>query len=277
MSRKSRSSPSRCLSPPKKEGDAAGDAGRKPARASSLSAGQGSGECAGEPPSAMPNRSRRITPTAVVEKPSRMAVVENSAKIRPSDRGILLYQKRGPQAAIAGSGAAVPCDRLPEATTAPSNILPPPTPAFLRNPLPPSRRHESSKCEVQHPAVPPPVVSQRLFSGFLLQAGVFSSVQRAEELACPADPEWRSIDAGNPRSGRTIQDQARGRGGTGQAATELGVETILVPPKGKESRLQGMPGRRGKPRLRRMSRGHGVTRLLIGDYRNVWPNSPRLR
>lgn len=79
------------------------------------------------------------------------------------------------------------------------------------------------------PVIPPHI--QRLFSGFLLQAGVFSSPQRAEELhakltlsGVPSTLETR-VQVGPFRTrqeAEAAQDKLR----------ELGVETVLVPPKG---------------------------------------------
>ncbi|WP_310494720.1 SPOR domain-containing protein [Dechloromonas sp.] len=114
---------------------------------------------------------------------------------------------------------------VPEATTAPSNILPPPRTAVPVEPIP------SKPAARPAPAVTPPVVS-RLFSGFLLQAGVFSSVQRAEELharltlsGVPSTLETR-VQVG-PFKTRHEAEAAQAK------LKELGVETILVPPKGK--------------------------------------------
>ncbi|MCG2576182.1 SPOR domain-containing protein [Dechloromonas sp. XY25] len=84
------------------------------------------------------------------------------------------------------------------------------------------------------PAAPvqPPSSVARLFSGFILQAGVFSSAQRAEELhakltlsGVPSTLETR-VQVGPFRTKQEAEAaQAKLR--------ELGVETILVPPKGK--------------------------------------------
>lgn len=77
----------------------------------------------------------------------------------------------------------------------------------------------------------PPAVS-RLFSGFVLQAGVFSSSQRAEELharltlsGVPSTLETR-VQVGPFRTKHEAEAaQAK--------LKELGVETILIPPRGK--------------------------------------------
>ena len=132
---------------------------------------------------------------------------------------------------VAPAPAVIPTPLpVPEATTAPSNILPPQrasTPAEPASPKPAVRVVEARPA----PAVTPPVVS-RLFSGFLLQAGVFSSIQRAEELharltlsGVPSTLETR-VQVG-PFKTKHEAEAAQAK------LKELGVETILVPPKGK--------------------------------------------
>lgn len=71
----------------------------------------------------------------------------------------------------------------------------------------------------------------RLFSGFVLQAGVFSSMQRAEELharlalsGVPSSVETR-VQVGPFRT-RQEAEQAQ------QKLREQGIETVLVAPKG---------------------------------------------
>lgn len=108
----------------------------------------------------------------------------------------------------------------PEGTASPS-VVPDATPAL---PKPLARPAQ---------AVSAPVVS-RLFSGFLLQAGVFSSAQRAEELhakltlsGVPSTLETR-VQVGPFRTRREAEDaQAK--------LKELGIEAILIPPKGGRS------------------------------------------
>lgn len=82
------------------------------------------------------------------------------------------------------------------------------------------------------PAVMPPSI-QRLFSGFSLQAGVFSSPQRAEELharltlsGVPSTLETR-VQVGPFRTRQEAEAaQAKLR--------ELGIGSVLVPPKGSK-------------------------------------------
>lgn len=156
-------------------------------------------------------------------EPKPEALVENRPKL-PST----VESTKKP---VTPSPAAIPLPApVPEATTAPSNILPPPRTAVPVEPIPPKPAARIVEARPA-PAVTPPVVS-RLFSGFLLQAGVFSSVQRAEELharltlsGVPSTLETR-VQVG-PFKTRHEAEAAQAK------LKELGVETILVPPKGK--------------------------------------------
>jgi DedD protein len=148
---------------------------------------------------------------------------EHASEIRPKLPSTVGSAKK-PAAPLASPAP------VPEATTAPSNILPPPRPAVQAEPAParpPARVVETRPA----PAVTPPAVS-RLFSGFLLQAGVFSSVQRAEELharltlsGVPSTLETR-VQVG-PFKTRQEAEAAQAK------LKELGIEAILVPPRGK--------------------------------------------
>ena len=82
------------------------------------------------------------------------------------------------------------------------------------------------------PSVVPPSV-QRLFSGFLLQAGVFTSQERAEELharltlsGVPSTLETR-VQVG-PFKTRQEAEAAQ------EKLRELGIGTVLLPPKGSK-------------------------------------------
>lgn len=99
-------------------------------------------------------------------------------------------------------------------------------PLAARKPLPPN----------PPVAEPPPALAPqpalRPFSGFLLQAGIFSSVQRAEELharltisGVPSTVETR-VQVG-PFKTRQEAEAAQAK------LRELGIESILLPPKGK--------------------------------------------
>lgn len=123
---------------------------------------------------------------------------------------------------------------VPEATTAPSNTLPPQrqaTPVDVAAAKPAAAARIVETRATPAPAVSPPS-APRLFSGFLLQAGVFSNIQRAEELharltlsGVPSTLETR-VQVGPFRT-RHEAELAQAK------LKELGVEAILVPPKGK--------------------------------------------
>ena len=123
---------------------------------------------------------------------------------------------------------AAPPKSLAEGTAEPSS--PPPRAAASAEPV---QSKPLARLVEPRPAAPiqPPVVS-RLFSGFVLQAGVFSSAQRAEELhakltlsGVPSTLETR-VQVGPFRTKQEAEAaQAK--------LKELGVETILVPPRGK--------------------------------------------
>ena len=117
---------------------------------------------------------------------------------------------------------------VPEVTEAPP--IAPPSPRAVEvapvEPAKPSARLvETRPAPVIAPQVP------RLFSGFVLQAGVFSSMQRAEELharlalsGVPSSVETR-VQVGPFRT-RQEAEQAQ------QKLREQGIETVLVAPKG---------------------------------------------
>lgn len=114
---------------------------------------------------------------------------------------------------------------IPEGTTSPT-VAPDAFPTLAK---PSARLTETRPAQ----PVPAPVVS-RLFSGFLLQAGVFSSAQRAEELhakltlsGVPSTLETR-VQVGPFRT-RQEAEAAQAK------LKELGIEAILIPPKGGRS------------------------------------------
>ena len=161
-------------------------------------------------------------PAVVEAKPE--AVLGN----RPKSPLTVESAKKSPAPSPAVVSAPAP---VPEATMAPSNILPPPRAAIPAEPLPAKPAERTVEARPPAPAVTAPVVS-RLFSGFLLQAGVFSSVQRAEELharltlsGVPSTLETR-VQVG-PFKTKQEAEAAQAK------LKELGVETILVPPRGK--------------------------------------------
>lgn len=124
---------------------------------------------------------------------------------------------------------AVPAQRpqpVPPAP-APAPAAPRPAAPAAAASAPPSR---PAAAEVRTPTLVLPPAVNRLFSGFVLQAGVFNSAQRAEELhaklalsGLPSSLETR-VQVGPFRSRQEAEAaQAKLR--------ELGIETILVPPR----------------------------------------------
>ncbi|MCB4360388.1 SPOR domain-containing protein [Quatrionicoccus australiensis] len=121
-----------------------------------------------------------------------------------------------------------PLRPVPESTAAPSQVplAPVQAPATLApNPKPTARIVETRQMPVEAPSG-----AARLFSGFLLQAGVFASPQRAEELhakltlsGVPSTLETR-VQVGPFRT-RQEAELAQAK------LKELGVETVLVPPR----------------------------------------------
>ncbi len=169
-----------------------------------------------------------------------------------------------PAAAPASPPAAAAAASAPAAAAAPAteNATPAPSTASRRAPLTASVREAAPVPEAtrsapmvperapavlvesapQRPAVrieprsavaapPPAPLAQRLFSGFVLQAGVFSSIQRAEELharltlsGVPSTLEAR-VQVGPFRT-RQEAEAAQTK------LRELGIQAILVPPRG---------------------------------------------
>lgn len=121
----------------------------------------------------------------------------------------------------ASSASGRPPRAAPEATASPTMDMGQAAPV----PAKPSVRILEAKSA---PTMPTP---QRLFAGFLVQAGVFTSAQRAEELhakltlsGIPSSLEAR-VQVGPFRTRQEAEiAQAKLR--------ELGVESVLLPPKG---------------------------------------------
>lgn len=130
--------------------------------------------------------------------------------------------KPPPEAATPVAARAV--RPVPEASAPPAVAVP--DEALASTPAKPTARVVEA-----HPApVAAPSGVSRLFSGFLLQAGVFTNQERAEELhakltlsGIPSTLETR-VQVGPFRT-RQEAEAARAR------LRELGVETVLVPPK----------------------------------------------
>ncbi len=168
-----------------------------------------------------------VAETPVAPEPPPPPVVEEAAPapatlqpVAKPERRLVgrVTQPAPPEPKPSSSSAVAPVEH--EESSAPP-IAPPsaPSPPAVQRP---AKAQEPSAAESR---------MHRLFSGFLLQAGVFSSVQRAEELhakltlsGVPSTLETR-VQVGPFRSRQEAEAaQAKLR--------ELGIETILVPPKG---------------------------------------------
>lgn len=113
---------------------------------------------------------------------------------------------------------------VPESSVTPSES------AGEGRPTPPAAKPSARVVEARPAPVVPPSGMARLFSGFLLQAGVFTSPQRAEELhakltlsGVPSTLETR-VQVGPFRT-RQEAEAAQLK------LRELGIETVLLPPK----------------------------------------------
>lgn len=172
------------------------------------------------------------SPPKVEAQPA--AVVEAKPEPQPESRAATKLPAAITKPPVSAPPAPPAPQAVPEATMAPSNTLAPQRSAAQLESAPakPSARIvEAKPAPAPAPAVAAPS-APRLFSGFLLQAGVFSSVQRAEELharltlsGVPSTLETR-VQVGPFRT-RHEAEVAQAK------LKELGVEAILVPPRGK--------------------------------------------
>jgi DedD protein len=157
---------------------------------------------------------------AVAPPPAPQKTDGAAEKIRPVPRSTATISKEPAAPAVTRQPRVAP-----EGTSAPP--ISPEAPAIAPTPVKPAARLVDIR--PSPPAVAPTV--RRLFSGFVLQAGVFSSAQLAEELhakltlsGVPSTLETR-VQVGPFRT-RAEAEAAQAK------LRELGVETILVPPKG---------------------------------------------
>ena len=187
-----------------------------------------------EPPSPLV-----VTPEPVVELPPAPVVeaqpyTRSESKILPHSENRPLTPStaangRVPESIVSLTKPA-PVHRLravPEETAAPTPAFVEPPPLAPEAPARPTARVLEAKT-TQAPSVPTP---QRLFSGFLVQAGVFTNPQRAEELhakltlsGVPSTLETR-VQVGPFRT-RQEAEAAQIK------LRELGIESVLVAPKG---------------------------------------------
>lgn len=181
-------------------------------------------------PSAASEPVAEAPPGPVIEaQPSLVLEVEPKAHrenrpLTPSTAAIA--RKPATVSTMPDAGPAPSPGTVPEATASP--------PPEQLEQVPPRRLAAKSNTRVLEPQpAQPPVVQapQRLFSGFLVQAGVFSSPQLAEELH--AKLTLSGINS-------TLETRVQiGPFRTRQEAElaqlklrELGVESVLLPPKG---------------------------------------------
>ncbi len=188
-----------------------------------------------EPPP--PEKAEPIEPAKAEVPPP--PVVEAKPEVMPEKPAAAAPVGKTPAAAV----PARPTKPVPEVTTAPETApatkLPAPAavqPSEAKEaavPVKPSARVAETKSTQPVQPVQPvqPPNPLRLFSGFVLQAGVFTNIQRAEEIhakltlsGVPSTLETR-VQVGPFRT-RQEAEAAQAK------LKELGVESILVPPKG---------------------------------------------
>jgi len=191
------------------------------------------------PATNLPEPPTQVTPEPVLEAPPAPviaapppAVIEAKPEIRPDSRPEIrplvpstAATAKAPVAppSVPSPAAVRPPRAVPEGTASPSVDMEQAVPA----PAKPAARVLEAK-PAQALVTPTP---QRLFAGFLVQAGVFTSAQRAEELhakltlsGIPSSLEAR-VQVGPFRTRQEAEAaQAKLR--------ELGVESVLLPPKG---------------------------------------------
>lgn len=197
--------------------------------------------------------SQPVTPASDLPEPPVAAVAADTPAAAPVEPTAKVPEAK-PEPRPEAKPAPARLEPHPENRPAvPSTVAPPkvpamPAPAALK---PVAPIHESTAAPIPEaptlaPAAKPsarvvdarPIAAvtpggvSRLFSGFLLQAGVFTSPQRAEELharltlsGVPSTLETR-VQVGPFRS-RKEAEAAQAK------LKELGIDTVLVPPKGK--------------------------------------------
>lgn len=191
-----------------------------------------------EPPAPAPVAAETPPPPQVAAQP---AVAETKPEVRAENKVENKAENKPEPRPTNAAPAPSARTSLPAAETKPALTLKPlrPVPEMTAAPTtpaietPPTVQKPARVVETQPAAavVPPSGVS-RLFSGFLLQAGVFASPQRAEELhakltlsGVPSTLETR-VQVGPFRT-RQEAEAAQAK------LKELGVDTVLVPPRGK--------------------------------------------
>lgn len=181
-------------------------------------------------PAAEPNTSSAVAPSAAELPPP--PVVSAAPVTEPARQATSVARV---PARLAPSEAATP---KAEPTAMPEKTVAPPSsqsstvrPRVQAAPTPTQSPAPSAATARVIESVPAAAASPRLFSGFVLQAGVFTSAARAEELharltlsGIPSSIEAR-VQVG---PFKTRQEAAAAQ----EKLRELGVESLLVPPKG---------------------------------------------
>jgi DedD protein len=193
-------------------------------------------------PAAEPKTSSAVAPSAAELPPP--PVVSAAPDTEPARQATSVARV---PARLAPSEAAAPKAEptaLPEKTVAPPSSqsstvrprvqaapTPTPTPTPTQSPAPSAATARVIESVPAAAAAAAAAASPRLFSGFVLQAGVFTSAARAEELharltlsGIPSSIEAR-VQVG---PFKTRQEAAAAQ----EKLRELGVESLLVPPKG---------------------------------------------
>lgn len=173
--------------------------------------------------------------SAPVRTPETLPAATASERATVASRS----ERAGPNAAPVPASPAATRPRpelVPEATRAPANLMPELAPVVRIESgkgMLASRKNDSEPTRLQPlaPAQGGQVAqgAQRLLSGFLLQAGVFTSMQRAEEL------HSRLLQSGVPSTLETRVQvgpfRTRQEAEAAQAKLrELGISATLVPP-----------------------------------------------
>lgn len=182
-----------------------------------------------------------VSTESLPEPPAQTAPVEPAADLPPppvvevhtapvAEETRLTPRVERKSAPVADKPAAVKPEPAPvaEEKSAPTPVAEETAPATPVAPAAPTAR------VVETRGAPPaqPNVAQRLFAGFVLQAGVFTNAKRAEELhaqltlsGVPSTLEAR-VQVG-PFKTRQEAEAAQAK------LKELGVQSVIVPPKGK--------------------------------------------
>jgi DedD protein len=182
---------------------------------------------------AEPTAAEKTAAPAVTEPPPPVVAAEPALAARPAP-GAAVESKAARPAAPARSETLAPKrSTVTEGENRPARVVvePAPMPEGTTSPAIDPRPAAPSARVVQAPPKPAPSGISRLFSGFVLQAGVFNSPEMAEELhaklalsGVQSTLETR-VQVG-PFKTRQEAEAAQ------QRLRELGIESVLVPPKG---------------------------------------------